>query len=282
MNLIKKFLFSFKRKKNIFFLNYKSDKKFIHENLKHERILGIDTEFDWRNTYFPNLCLIQISTKKNIFLIDCLGLREAKSLEKILCDKELLIFHSVRSDTTVLSSALNIKVKNVYDIQLAENILSGNGNLNYGSIVKNYFPVKLKKSETNSNWSKRPLTETQMDYAADDVDYLIDIFYMQKKKLNKKFETVISRSKKEATLGNKELYVSRLKKIGNASDLEKKIFLWREKIAMKKNVPPSYIFKDKKIKLLLKSLKIDKSFESINLIVRDNRLALSLFEEISL
>ena len=51
---------------------------------------------------------------------------------------------------------------------------------------------------------------------------------------------------------------------------------------MKKNVPPSYIFKDKKIKLLLKSLKIDKSFESINLIVRDNRLALSLFEEISL
>ncbi len=282
MNLIKKFLFSFKRKKKIFFLNYKSDKKFIYENLKHERILGIDTEFDWRNTYFPNLCLIQISTKKNIFLIDCLGLREAKSLEKILCDKELLIFHSVRSDTTVLSSALNIKVKNVYDIQLAENILSGNGNLNYGSIVKNYFPVKLKKSETNSNWSKRPLTETQMDYAADDVDYLIHIFYMQKKKLNKKFETVISRSRKEATLGNKELYVSRLKKIGNASDLEKKIFLWREKIAMKKNVPPSYIFKDKKIKLLLKSLKIDKSFESINLIVRDNRLALSLFEEISL
>ena len=78
MNLIKKFLFSFKRKKKIFFLNYKSDKKFIYENLKHERILGIDTEFDWRNTYFPNLCLIQISTKKNIFLIDCLGLREAK------------------------------------------------------------------------------------------------------------------------------------------------------------------------------------------------------------
>tara|TARA_B100000886_G_C20420576_1_gene491356 strand:+ start:898 stop:1746 length:849 start_codon:yes stop_codon:yes gene_type:complete len=282
MNLIKKFLFSFKRKKKIFFLNYKNDKKFIHENLKYERILGIDTEFDWRNTYFPNLCLIQIATKKNIFLIDCLGLREAKSLEKILCDKELLIFHSVRSDTTVLSSALNIKVKNVYDIQLAENILSGNGNLNYGSIVKNYFPVKLKKSETNSNWSKRPLTKTQMDYAADDVEYLIDIFYMQKKKLNRKFETVISRSRKEAILGNKELYVPRLKKIDNASDLEKKIFLWREKIAMKKNVPPSYIFKDKKIKLLLKSLKIDKSFESINLIVRDNRLALSLFEEISL
>ena len=280
-DLLKKILYK-KKSKEIFLIDKNEHIDFVIDAVNDEDYLGIDTEFDWRNTYFPNLCLIQISTKKNIFLIDCLGLREAKSLEKILCDKELLIFHSVRSDTTVLSSALNIKVKNVYDIQLAENILSGNGNLNYGSIVKNYFPVKLKKSETNSNWSKRPLTETQMDYAADDVDYLIDIFYMQKKKLNKKFETVISRSKKEATLGNKELYVSRLKKIGNASDLEKKIFLWREKIAMKKNVPPSYIFKDKKIKLLLKSLKIDKSFESINLIVRDNRLALSLFEEISL
>ena len=92
--------------------------------LKDEKILGLDTEFDWRKTYFPKLCLLQIATKKNVFLIDCIKCKDLIFLKQILEDKKkLLIFHSSRSDATVLNTNLKIKVKNIFDIQIAEKLL---------------------------------------------------------------------------------------------------------------------------------------------------------------
>ena len=72
----------------------------------------MDTEFDWRNTYFPVLSLLQISTAKSIFLIDCLKCKDLKFFKDVLEDKnKLIIFHSARSDTTVLSTNLGIRIK---------------------------------------------------------------------------------------------------------------------------------------------------------------------------
>ena len=89
------------------------------------------------------LSLLQISTKNKIFLIDCLKCKNLKILKKFLEDKDkLIIFHSSRSDTTVLYTNLNIKVeKNVFDIQIAEKNISGGDVKNYGSIVKKYLTL---------------------------------------------------------------------------------------------------------------------------------------------
>ena len=73
------------------------------------------------------------------------------------------------------------KTKNVFDIQIADKILSNGEIESYGKIVKKFFFVDLKKTETNSNWLKRPLTQDQVNYALEDVDYLLEIFYYQKK-----------------------------------------------------------------------------------------------------
>ena len=77
------------------------DKTLVELSL--EKIIGIDTEFDWRNTYFPKLSLIQISTNKKIFLIDCMKLNSLFKFQSIFEDKDIVkVFHAARSDTTVL------------------------------------------------------------------------------------------------------------------------------------------------------------------------------------
>ena len=91
----------------------------------------------------------------------------------------------MRSDATVLSKCLSIKTKNTFDIQQAEKLLSNNEIKSYGKIVNNFFGINLEKSETNSNWLKRPLTDLQIRYALDDVDYLLEIYKYQKKELVK-------------------------------------------------------------------------------------------------
>ena len=143
---------------------------------------------------------------------------------------------------------------------MAEKFINGGEIKNYGFIVAQYFGYELDKSETNSNWLKRPLTNKQLEYAADDVNFLIPIFKKQSKELKKlkKEKEIISEFRKETLLGNQELYISRLKRLKKASKEERDIFLWREKHASEKNLPPSYIFEDKFLKTITKKTKHKK------------------------
>ena len=126
IGFLKKIRFYLKDKKTVYQINSKEDTDLLYSSLEKENILGVDTEFDWRTTYHPKLSLLQISTKKNIFLIDCLKVLDLFFLKEILEDKKkLIIFHSSRSDATVLSTNLNIQIKKAFDIQIAEKILRG-------------------------------------------------------------------------------------------------------------------------------------------------------------
>ena len=130
---------------------------------------------------------------------------------------------------------------NVFDIQAAQQIIEGGEIKNYAAIVKSYLPISLKKTETNSNWLKRPFTNEQLDYAAKDVEFLVRIYRKQKKillKLNL-LDKAFKKSQKEANFGNQKLYIPRLKKLKKYSQLDKEIFMWREKLAERKNIPPS-------------------------------------------
>ena len=282
LSILKKIDFFLKKKKEIYFIESEDDKEFIIDSLVNEKLIGIDTEFNWRKTYFPELSLLQISTESKILLIDFLKFKKLKFLKEILENKDkLIIMHSSRSDATVLNTNLKIQLKNTFDIQIAEKLISQGDIKNYGLIVLDYFGFKLAKSETNSNWLKRPLTKNQLEYAAEDVNYLIPIYKKQLKKLkkiNRKKET-LKISQKEVELGNQELHVSRLKKLKKASKEEKAIFLWREKQASLKNLPPSFIFENRSLKEITKAAlnKKDQSNRIIKLF-KDNSSANDFFK----
>ena len=203
---LNKISFLFK-KKSIFFIDSKEGWNFFVSKLKKEKLIGIDTEFDWRTTYLPKLCLIQISTIDEIFILDCLALDNFYELKLILEDKSILkIFHAVRSDSTVLSNCLDIFLKNVYDIQQAEKLINEGEIFSYRSIIDKYLNILLDKNETNSNWLRRPLSKSQLKYAADDVDHLIKIYNFQKKSFSKKeIYKVMELSEKESSLGKEDL-----------------------------------------------------------------------------
>lgn len=244
-----------KSKKKSFFISSKKDIKLFEKNIKDQKIFGVDTEFDWRSTYFPKLSLLQISTDKDLFVLDCLK-SDFRNIIKPLFESRscLKVFHSVRSDATVIKNCLDIEVENVFDIQLAEKIINEEDVKNYAKIVSRYFGIKINKNETNSNWLRRPLTDSQINYALDDIDYLIEIYKLQKKVLKRKsiFNKVLDLSKQEANEGNKNFKLSRLEKKPKLSEKERIIFLWREETAEKFNIPPSFIFKNKSLSKLAK------------------------------
>lgn len=223
--------------------------------IDRQGILGIDTEFNWRTTYLPKLSLLQVVTKNRVFLVDYLMCKNLDFLKNIFEDtSKIIILHSVRNDTTVLSKNLNIEIEKCFDIQIAERILTDGKTLSLGKIISKYIKLDLEKNETNSNWLKRPLTSSQIRYAAEDVLYLIDVYKKQKNLLEKinKFKYVCDLSKKEACLGNRDLAETRVKKLKNASNKEKKIFLWREKNAFQQDVPPSFLIDDKNLTKLFR------------------------------
>ena len=256
MNFTSIFRRVLKKRRKIYFITNKKELNFLDTELSKNKIFALDTEFDWRTTYFPKLSLIQISLDQNLFLIDCLKVNPKIILKKYLENKNILkIFHSVRSDTTVLSKCLGCITNNVFDIQVADKILSNTEIQAYGKIVKKFFNISLKKTETNSNWLKRPLSDSQIKYALDDVDYLIEIYGYQKKMLKKVglLKKVLAISANEASLGNESLKKLRLKKKEKKmSERNKEIFLWREDVAETENVPPTFIFKEKFLQKLSK------------------------------
>tara|TARA_B100000886_G_scaffold336139_1_gene294362 strand:- start:284 stop:1144 length:861 start_codon:yes stop_codon:yes gene_type:complete len=266
-----------KKKKKKIFIYDRKDLFLLENELANCSFFALDTEFDWKTTYFPKLALIQISVNKTLFLVDCLKVDPTDTLKKYLEDPYVLkIFHSARSDTIVLSKCLGSITRNVFDIQIAD-VLISNKNINsYAKIVSKFFYIELKKTETNSNWLKRPLSQDQLDYALDDVDFLIEIYECQRKILTKKnlLEKAFSKSEKEAHLGNQSLKKLRLmKQESKLSKRNKEIFKWREEIAEEDNIPPAFIFKNKHLKTLSKIQSDDKSArKKIMTILGDNHL----------
>ena len=97
--MIKNFLSFFKSKKRIIFVESLDDQNSFIEKIKNQNILGLDTEFDWRSTYLPVLSLLQISTSKNIFIVDFLSFK----------NNSVLIIPSIVS--TFLSSVFPIVIR---------------------------------------------------------------------------------------------------------------------------------------------------------------------------
>ena len=242
-------------RKNFFLIDDEIKLDDLIEKIKSLKVISVDTEFEWRRTYHPKLSLIQICDGNDVFLLDCLLCKNVEKVKFIFESVQILkVFHAVRSDTTVLFSSLGIKTNNVFDVQIAEKIINNLDVKSYSYLVEKYINLSINKSETNSNWMKRPFSNNQLKYASEDVEFLIDIYTKQNKLLDKKgkLDKAFYLSKEEAGLGNQELYISRLQKIRDKSEIDEKIFMWREELAKKKDIPTSFILSDKKLKKLSK------------------------------
>jgi ribonuclease D len=138
--------------------------------------LAIDTEFMRERTYHPQLCLVQIGTEADCFLIDPLAKLDLASLHALLADRSRLkILHAARQDLEVLLLSGGTVPGPLFDTQVAAAFLGFAPQVGYADLVARQLGASIDKGQTRTDWSRRPLTPAQLAYAADDVKHLLTL-----------------------------------------------------------------------------------------------------------
>ena len=150
----------------------------LAQDLLGEKVIAVDTEADSFYHYFDKTCLVQVGTRRNIYLIDPLALggpAELAPLAPIFASPEIRkIFHAAEYDIFVLKRDCSFEFANLFDTMISAQLL-GYPSVGLSSIAARHFDVNLPKDEQRSDWSRRPLTPKQLSYAAADVLYLIPL-----------------------------------------------------------------------------------------------------------
>jgi len=156
----------------------RADLDSLAQDLSAEKVIAVDTEADSFYHYFDKTCLVQIATRRQIYLIDPLafgGPAELAPLAPIFASPDIRkIFHAAEYDIFVLKRDCSFQFANLFDTMVSAQLL-GYSAVGLSGIAARHFDVNMPKEEQRSDWSRRPLTEKQLSYAAADVLYLIPL-----------------------------------------------------------------------------------------------------------
>lgn len=159
------------------YISTKEDLDQFCARIGQARVIAVDTEFLREKTYHPKLCLVQVATADESAAIDPLTIDDLSSLVALFTDPKITkVFHACTQDLEVIQDALGCVPAPVFDTQLAAAFLGMRQQIGYGALVESYCGVRLPKSESLTDWSRRPLDEDQLRYAEDDVIYLPQIY----------------------------------------------------------------------------------------------------------
>ena len=134
---------------------------------------GIDLEADNLHRYAEQLCLIQISDGKEVFLVDPLEVDDLSPFRDYLAAQKVWM-HGADFDMTLLRREFGSLPRMIYDTQIAARLL-GILRFSYANLVDQFFEVKLCKSSQKENWGQRPLPDKMQEYAGNDVRYLLPL-----------------------------------------------------------------------------------------------------------
>jgi ribonuclease D len=141
-------------------------------NALDDQPVALDTEFIREKTYYPQIALVQLESNGEILLIDPLAVGEAQALRRLLRGPALKIMHSPSEDLQTFKRAYGTLPRPMFDTQVAAAMAGYGAGLGYQALVEKLLGVRLEKGETRSDWLRRPLSEAQLHYAADDVLHL--------------------------------------------------------------------------------------------------------------
>ena len=224
--------------------------------LANADFITVDTEFMRENTYWPELCLVQIADDKEAAAIDPLapGIDLAPLLELLVNNEDVLkVFHAGGQDVEIIYNLSGKTPHPIFDTQIAMMAISQSEQIGYSNLVESWLGLSIDKGARFTDWGRRPLTERQIEYAIGDVTHLSKIFPKMLKRLIKTgrgdwldiemekladpanykndpqtvWEKIRAPSRNPAVLG-------RLRAVA----------AWREAEAMDKNIPRGRIMRD--------------------------------------
>ncbi|MEY3807339.1 MAG: ribonuclease [Pseudomonadota bacterium] len=225
------------------------------EQIKKEPWLALDTEFLREKTYYSKFCLLQIATPEWVACIDPIALPSLDILFEVLYSPLIVkVFHSSRQDLEIFYQLTGKLPEPIFDTQIAAPLLGFQENPGYAMLVSSLLNVNLNKAHTRADWSKRPLIEAEIQYAADDVIYLCNIYQIMLQQLAELGRTDwLERDFAELT--NPDLYKvepekawlkikGKNKLTGKQLSIVQTLAEWREKTAQSENRPKSWLLRD--------------------------------------
>jgi ribonuclease D len=148
----------------------------LAQTLQSQPWVGVDTEFLRERTFFPKLCLLQLAAGGKIWCVDTLRIGSLDPLMPALtAASSRKIIHAARQDLEAVYLSAKRVISPVFDTQIAAGCIGLKPQVGYAELVKTLLGVTVPKGQTRTDWSKRPLTQEQLEYAADDVLYLGDV-----------------------------------------------------------------------------------------------------------
>lgn len=237
--------------------NDKALQEFVEACMKSS-YMAIDTEFLREKTYYPKTCLIQIGIEGAIAIIDPFPITNLKLLAAPLTDPGILkIFHACTQDMEIILRETGVLPAPVFDTQIAATLLGKNQQASYALLVSQYCGVELAKKDSFTDWSRRPLSKSQIEYAADDVLYLPEIHekmvaaLTEKHRLEWLTDSFEELSQPERYIADPYTRYQKLKRVNQLKPRQlaaaREFAAWRELKAQSRNIPRKWVVSDEQI-----------------------------------
>ena len=237
--------------------NQESLEAFV-ERARSSSVLAIDTEFLREKTYYARLCLLQLATDEEVAIVDPFVVDDLHVLVPLLSDPGIVkLFHAGGQDLEILYREVGMLPEPIFDTQVAAALLGHTQQIGYGALVHSICGVNLKKVDSYTDWSRRPLSESQLDYAADDVAYLPGIYREMCAMLDERgrrdwlapdFAELSDPARYEADPRQR---FRRLKRVSSLSRRQlsaaREVAAWREEQAARRDVPRKWVITDEQI-----------------------------------
>ena len=159
--------------RQVHYIEKRRDVGLLCRDLAGRPLLALDTEFMRKRTYYPKPCLLQIASRDQVFLLDLIKLSDCAEICQVLADNRIdKIMHGCEQDLEVLNQVCGRTIEPVFDTQLAAAFLAYGYQIGYKNLVTRRLAIEINDDQTRSDWARRPLSEEQKDYAANDVIHL--------------------------------------------------------------------------------------------------------------
>ena len=228
------------------------------ERARSSSVLAIDTEFLREKTYYAKLCLLQMATDDEVVIVDPFEMDDLSVMVPLLEDERIVkLFHAAGQDLEIILREVGVLPRPVFDTQIAAALLGHTQQIGYAALVHAECGVSLKKIDSFTDWSRRPLSASQRDYAADDVVYLPRLYAGMRAALEEKgrlhwldhdFEELSDPARYEA---NERERFRRLKRVSQLSRRQlsaaREVAAWRELEAQRRDVPRKWVVTDEQI-----------------------------------
>ena len=254
--------------------------------------IGIDTEFVRERTYWPKLCLIQITSPLSNpiepVLIDPLVGLDLNPFQALLAAPHITkVIHSARQDIEIFWHEWRTLPKTFFDTQVAAMVCGLGEGVGYGTLVKTLFDTDLEKDSQYTDWSRRPLTEKQLTYALTDVIHLLPAFAFLKDRLTQlnrwswmedDLATLLNPLTYEVDPQHAWLRIHSHRHKSQNLALMQDVCAWREMNAIRLNVNRGRLLRDECI--LKIGLSLPKTLEELKVLANSTALTTSLMKEL--